>query len=274
MPEGKQFKFTIIPDEIIQSQNLNNGAKLLLGRILRLSSKYGYCWASNKYFANYFGVERTTIIRWINELKEYNHIKCSTKINKRKITISKKLLKNIYYCQVSETTTNLKKLIHKMYQYKLWKEKIKERDKKCKLCGLTEAQQIVKKISIVGLEAHHIIPITLLIDYHHITNKKKAKECKLLWDISNGITLCDECHRMKHGIKSFNNFWREESIENATGIKSTTGSKNATISIPKGIHREPRFKDGVPLDDFKIKTKEWKNKQGQIKGIDTIDYED
>lgn len=266
-------RFVIVPDEVMQSRDLNNGAKFLLGFIMRLSNKRGYCWASNKYLANYFNVNRATIIRWVNELKECGYIKCNIKKTKRRIRINQKLLKNIHYCQANEAVASLKKSIRRMPQYKVWKKKVIERDEgKCRLCGITENQQIENNSSYIGFEAHHILPVSLLIDYYHITNKEEAKECKPLWEIGNGITLCNKCHRMKHGIR----YWDIlidldlRGYKNVT-CKNATGRKNANIdntTYYRGhIENAPTVKD-----DFEVETKEWTDKKGQIHGRDSIDY--
>ncbi|GAF77221.1 unnamed protein product [marine sediment metagenome] len=258
----KVYRFIIVPDKVIQSRDLNNGAKLLLGLIMRLSNKNGYCWASNKYFADCFDVNRATVIRWVNELKEYKYIKCSVKKTRRRIYINKKLLENIYYCQVSKTVANLKKSICKMYQYRVWKKKVKERDKeKCRLCGTTVVKQLENGTSSIGLVAHHILPITLLIDYYSITNKEEAKKCKLLWDIDNGITLCDRCHMMKHGVKYWDILFEERGRRNAT-IDNTTYYKQEQLDSAALANR----------DDFDIEEKEWTDKNGKKHKRVSIDY--
>jgi len=276
MGKEKIRRFIIVPDEVIQSQNLNNGAKLLLGYIMRLSNKCGYCWASNKHFADYFDMDRATIIRWINELKEYGYIRCKKGI-KRKIYIDRELLRNIHYCPINKTTANMRKTICKIYQYKLWKKKVKERDKeKCRLCGITEKQQIENHVSMIGLEVHHVIPIILLIDYHHIRSKEEAKKCKALWDISNGITLCDKCHRIKHGIRYWDVLidetgFEEIGCENAT-IKNATGRRNADIDNTT-YYKQQHFRDAAAKDDFNIESSEWIDEQGVKHRTDSIDYE-
>lgn len=56
----------------------------------------------------------------------------------------------------------------------LWSKKVRERDKKCILCG--------KHIGDVkSLQAHHWI----------LTKKQSAK---YRWDIRNGVSLCYGCH--------------------------------------------------------------------------------
>ncbi len=44
------------------------------------------------------------------------------------------------------------------------------------------------------IEAHHIKPFNLIIKENNITSLEQALLCPELWDISNGKTLCKECH--------------------------------------------------------------------------------
>lgn len=78
--------------------------------------------------------------------------------------------------------SNINQSIRQMNEYRNWQRKMKHRDKKC-FCGATKE-----------LEAHHIIPIKLLIQIHKITNRDEARDCKELWSMKNGITLCRKCH--------------------------------------------------------------------------------
>jgi hypothetical protein len=80
-------------------------------------------------------------------------------------------------------TTKLNISIRRMTENRKWMDAVKARDKKCKHCGGVEE-----------LESHHIIPLAMLLEKHNITNRDEARECKELWNIKNGITLCRKCH--------------------------------------------------------------------------------
>ena len=64
-----------------------------------------------------------------------------------------------------------------------WQRAVKKRDGKCIHCG-----------SKKELEAHHVIPLAMLLQKYNISNRDEARNCCDLWDIGNGITLCRKCH--------------------------------------------------------------------------------
>lgn len=72
--------YAVIPADVRYNEKLTPNAKLLYGEITALSNKYGYCMASNKYFASLYGKEEYTVIRWINSLKKEGFIE-TTLIN-------------------------------------------------------------------------------------------------------------------------------------------------------------------------------------------------
>tara|TARA_R110002020_G_scaffold159525_1_gene343407 strand:- start:3630 stop:4244 length:615 start_codon:yes stop_codon:yes gene_type:complete len=65
--------YAIIP-AFVRYSNIKANAKLLYGEISALSNKSGYCFATNRYFANLYGVSKNTISVWIKELKEHEFI--------------------------------------------------------------------------------------------------------------------------------------------------------------------------------------------------------
>lgn len=67
--------YSIIPATVRYDSNLTANAKLLYGEITALSNQAGYCWASNKYFANLYGVSIESIKRYVRQLKESGYIR-------------------------------------------------------------------------------------------------------------------------------------------------------------------------------------------------------
>lgn len=95
MTESKKSYYAVIPANVRYDKSLPPNAKLLYGEITALCNAEGYCWASNKYFADLYGVADRTIRRWLRDLNERGYIKSkvfyktgSKEIEKRFITIA------------------------------------------------------------------------------------------------------------------------------------------------------------------------------------------
>jgi hypothetical protein len=81
--------------------------------------------------------------------------------------------------------TNLNILIRNLVEMGNWRKAVFERDNyTCQEC-----------FSKKEIEAHHIIPFSLILKIYQIKSVSDAIKCILLWDISNGKTLCEKCHR-------------------------------------------------------------------------------
>ena len=75
--------YSVIPANIRYDSSLRDKAKLLYGEITALCNKEGFCWASNKYFADLYGVSKTTISTLIKELADRGYINILIKRNKK-----------------------------------------------------------------------------------------------------------------------------------------------------------------------------------------------
>lgn len=85
--ENRPNYYAIIPANVRYDNRLKPNEKLLYGEITSLANKHGYCYASNKYFANLYSVNKSTVSSWISHLKElgYINIKVSYKENTKEI---------------------------------------------------------------------------------------------------------------------------------------------------------------------------------------------
>lgn len=89
--------YAIIPANVRYDTDLKANEKLLYGEISALSNKYGYCNASNKYFAKLFTKHKDTISNWISNLSSKNYIKTEIiknslgRVSERRIYLSAKM---------------------------------------------------------------------------------------------------------------------------------------------------------------------------------------
>lgn len=63
-------------------------AKIMYVEITALSNKWGYCTASNTYFANLYEVSPLTVSRWMSQLRKYGFVRVvvdQSKGNERKV---------------------------------------------------------------------------------------------------------------------------------------------------------------------------------------------
>ena len=86
--------------------------------------------------------------------------------------------------------TKLHDSIRNLSQYFTWRLSIFQRDRfECQICGDNTGG---------NLEAHHKVRLNNIIKEYEIKSQKDAETCYLLWDISNGITVCNKCHKTLH----------------------------------------------------------------------------
>ena len=74
MEEQKKSYYAIIPANVRYDLDLPANAKLLYGEITALCNERGYCWATNTYFAELYGVSKISISKWIKKLIEKKYI--------------------------------------------------------------------------------------------------------------------------------------------------------------------------------------------------------
>lgn len=66
--------YSILTASVRYDKNLKANEKLLFSEITALSNKYGYCTASNRYFAELYQVTERSIQDWISNLVQYGYI--------------------------------------------------------------------------------------------------------------------------------------------------------------------------------------------------------
>jgi 5-methylcytosine-specific restriction endonuclease McrA len=89
-------------------------------------------------------------------------------------------------CWKDEKKRAFNKGLRSLYDYNLWRTSVFKRDDFiCQKCNFKKGGY---------LEAHHIIPLRVVLEKNNIETLEEAINCPLLWDVSNGVTLCVSCH--------------------------------------------------------------------------------
>ena len=129
--------YAIIPAEVRYNKSLKDKAKLLYGEIVALSDKNGYCYASNRYFADLYEITLTTVSLLIKNLVDNGYIeseiiyKEGTKeiLNRYLKIVKGGYLKNIkegYLKKIKDNNTSINNTSINIKEYKekfeeLWK---------------------------------------------------------------------------------------------------------------------------------------------------------
>lgn len=66
--------YAIIPANVRYDDDLSPNAKLLYGEITALCNEKGFCWATNKYFMDLYGISERTIQNLLKQLSDKNYI--------------------------------------------------------------------------------------------------------------------------------------------------------------------------------------------------------
>jgi len=86
--------------------------------------------------------------------------------------------------------TRISYSIRKTLKMREWRDSVFKRDNwTCQICGANGGRKN-------PLNAHHLIRFYEILDNFKIETRKQAKSCKELWDISNGLTVCEKCHNL------------------------------------------------------------------------------
>lgn len=72
--ENQISYYSVIPATIRYDERLKASEKLMYGEITSLTNKFGYSFASNKYFAKLYNVTNHTVSQWISHLEKLGYI--------------------------------------------------------------------------------------------------------------------------------------------------------------------------------------------------------
>lgn len=108
---------------------------------------------------------------------------------KKKMSLSKKGIsgkQHNRWIEPNKRKGTVARNIRRLDEMKQWREMVFKRDDwTCVVCGATS----------VYLQADHIYPFVFILHDHCVTTVEQSLSIPLLWDISNGRTLCKECHK-------------------------------------------------------------------------------
>lgn len=177
--------YAIIPANVRYDKELKANSKLMFGEITALSNKQGYCWASNKYFADLYEVTPQAISNWIKLLEKKGYVRIEyiregKEIKQRNIyievstNIDRGINKSLegYQQKFKESTTSFNNTINKniydeVFNYYISKDNLIKHKK----LVLDMNKAIDKAIKLLSLDLDYIKRI---IDRH----SDKVKETK------------------------------------------------------------------------------------------------
>lgn len=92
--QNKPSYYAIIPSEVRYCEELKYSERLLYGEITALAGKEGYCFATNKYFAELYNVIPGTISRWISHLENLGFVQVQIIKDEKKQVIGRRIYIN------------------------------------------------------------------------------------------------------------------------------------------------------------------------------------
>lgn len=150
------------------------------------------CTDCSKQLNYRYSVEKRCRECWITSKKETSQINypscinCSAKTGDYKSIMCKNCYKGALHKSWKGGISTTYSLIRTMPENRQWIKQCMYRDDyKCQECG-----------SDKKLEVHHIESFAKLVKKNQITSVNEAKNCLELWNIENGMTLCQDCHKL------------------------------------------------------------------------------
>ena len=172
-----------------ENKNYNHNAEIrscaICGVDMRItpgkSKTKKYCSRECQYGAENLGLPKAYCVDCGKELSKPKYVRCSDCAHSGKNNPAWK-----------GGVTTAYHLIRTSGYYANWRIGVFERDNyTCTKCGDNTGG---------NLNAHHKMMFSEILQKYGIDNLDDAMNCEALWDISNGETLCVECHKKEHKI--------------------------------------------------------------------------
>lgn len=227
--------YAIIPAYIRYNKELKFAERLMYGEITALSNKEGYCFASNRYFADLYGVSISTISRWISHLAELGSLHIEIIRNDKKEIVERRIyvvdnpyMQNNQYPYVQNSTYPICKkskdniinnnMLDSFFNYIINKEKQipKEFENlESEILDVLEKYEMIFTEEIIGFMKPENIEKVKVISYSlALTVKENVSHLLYKMNREQIISLYDECKLREqenkgteNEIKSFTNYY-------------------------------------------------------------------
>lgn len=227
--------YAIIPAYIRYNKELKFAERLMYGEITALSNKEGYCFASNRYFADLYGVSISTISRWISHLAELGSLHIEIIRNDKKEIVERRIyvvdnpymqnnqypyMQNSTYpiCKKSKDNIINNNMLDSFFNYIINKEKQipKEFENlESEILDVLEKYEMIFTEEIIGFMKPENIEKVKVISYSlALTVKENVSHLLYKMNREQIISLYDECKLREqenkgteNEIKSFTNYY-------------------------------------------------------------------
>lgn len=169
MTSERPSYYAIIPADVRYDKELTPNAKLLYGEITALCGKDGRCWAENRYFADLYGVSKTSISKWIKALSDKGYISCELVYKKGTKEIERRYIRIVSYPIEEKLSTPIE-------------EKLKENNtrenniKRIYISEFSELPQEKQSVEKQGIENQCVEILSVENPTQLNTNKSNTKE--------------------------------------------------------------------------------------------------
>lgn len=151
--------------------------------------------------------------------------KCSVIYRYKTTNTAEKIRKGVkkYHKKAGHNPLSIINQIRHSDNYKKWRNDIFKRDNfTCQYCN--------KKGKII---AHHIKYFNNVLKEYKIKHLNDAQKCSILWDINNGITLCEKCHKILHSNDGYSKSLNRGDFVIVTWYDAITHKRAKLIDLNK-----------------------------------------